>query len=250
MEVAMSSVSRVVDTGMGGSSGGLDASRSVVVCRLIAAAALGVAALYALSVPIGSLASLPATDASGREILAFFVDHRDGMLAAVVLNGIAWCALMPLVFVGLRARITGEGSLAASIALAAALVEAAMIGVALLFGAIAAYAAPGLSPDLARVLDYGLALGTSASAWPTVPCALATAIAIRRSRVLPAYTANLAIAVAAVHVLAGVGFASTGAFSPSGIALLGAPVFAVWMAVIGVALLRRGPEFVPARSNA
>jgi hypothetical protein len=122
--------------------------------------------------------------------------------------------------------------------------------VALLFGAIAAYAAPDLSPALARVLDYGLALGTSASAWPTVPCALAMAIAIRRSRVLPAYTASLGLAVAAVHVLAGVGFARTGAFSPDGIALLGAPAFAVWMAVIGVALLRRGPEFVPARSHA
>ena len=225
-------------------------SPSVIACRLTAAAALGVAALYALSVPSGSLASLPATDASGREILAFFVDHREGMLAAVVLNGIAWCVLMPLVFVGLRARITGEGSLAASIALAAALVEASMIGAALLFGAIAAYAAPDLSPDLARVLDYGLALGTSASAWPTVPCAIAMAIAIRRSRLLPAYTANLAIAVAAVHVLAGVGFARTGAFSPDGFALLGAPVFAVWMATIGVALLRRGPEFVPARFDA
>jgi hypothetical protein len=246
----MSTVSRVADARVGGSNGGLDASRSIVVCRLAAAAALGVAALYALSVPIGSLASLPGTDAPGREILAFFVDHRDGMLAAVVLNGIAWCALMPLVFVGLRARITGEGSLAASIALAAALVEAAMIGVALLFGAIAAYAAPDLSPALARVLDYGLALGTSASAWPTVPCALAMAVAIRCSRVLPAYTANLAIVVAAVHVLAGVGFARTGALSPDGIALVGAPVFAVWMAVIGIELLRRGPEFLAVRSDA
>ena len=46
------------------------------------------------------------------------------------------------------------------------------------------------------------------------------------------------------------GFARTGAFSPEGFALLGAPVFAVWMAAIGVALLRRRPEFVPARSNA
>jgi hypothetical protein len=62
--------------------------------------------------------------------------------------------------------------------------------------------------------------------------------------------ATLGLAVAAVHVLAGVGLARTGAFSPDGIALLGAPVFAVWMAVIGVALLRRGPEFVPGRSDA
>src|SRR6266487_27859 len=171
----MPTVSHAVDAGASSSGGRLDASRSIVVGRLLAAAALGVAVLYALSVPIGSLASLPGTDVPGRETLAFFVDHRDGMLAAVVLNGIAWCALMPLVFVGLRARIMGEGSLAASIALAAALVEAAMIGVALLFGAIAAYAAPDLSPALARVLDYGLALGTSASAWPTVPCAIAMA---------------------------------------------------------------------------
>jgi hypothetical protein len=239
-----------VDAGPARPSAGLDLSRSVIVSRLIAAAALGVAVLYALSVPIGSLASLPGTDASGREVLAFLVDHRNGMLAAVVLNGIAWCALMPLVFVGLRERIKGEGSLAASIALAAALVESALIGVTLLFGAIAAFAAPDLSPSLARLLGDGLALSGTASAWPTVVCALAMAVAIRRSHVLPSYTANVAFAVAAVHCVAAVGVARTGAFSPAGIALIAPPAFAVWMAVIGVAQLRRGPELVAVPADA
>jgi hypothetical protein len=246
----VSSVSHVVDSGAGESRAGIAADPSRVLGRLVAVAALGVAILYFASVPVGSLASLPGTDVSPARVLAFFVGHRDGVLVGVVLNGIAWCALMPVVFVGLRLRITGEGSGAASIALAGALVESALIGVALVFGGLAAYAAPDLSPALARLLADGLALATSFSAWPTVVCAVAMAVAIRRSRVLPAYTANLALAVALLHCAAGVGLARAGALSPAGIALVAPPAFAVWMAVIGVSMLRRAPEFVAGRSDA
>jgi hypothetical protein len=205
-------------------------------------AALGVAVLYFVSVPVGSLVSLPGTDASPARVLAFFVGHRDGLLAAVVLNGIAWCVLMPIVFVGLRLRINGEGSAAASLALAGALVESALVGVLLVFVALAAFDAPDLSPQLARLLADGFALATSASAWPTVLCAVAMAVAIRRSRALPAYIAYLGLAVAALHCVAAVGLARAGAFSPAGIAVFAPPLFAVWMAAIGVSMLRRGPE--------
>ncbi len=156
---------------------------------------------------------------------------------------------MPVVFVGLRLRITGEGSGAASIALAGALVESALIGVALVFGGLGAYVAPDLSPQLARVLADGLAFATSASAWPTVLCAVAMAVAIRRSRVLPAYTANLALVVAVLHCVAGVGLARAGALSPAGIALVAPPAFAVWMAAIGVSMLRRAPGIVAGGSD-
>lgn len=246
----MSSVSHVLDARAGESRAGIPAGPFGVLGRLVAVAALGVAILYFASVPVGSLASLPGTDASPARVLGFFVAHRDGVLAGVVLNGIAWCALMPVVFVGLRLRITGEGSGAASIALAGALVESALIGVALVFGGLAAYAAPDLSPQLARVLADGLAFATSASAWPTVLCTVAMAVAIRRSRVLPAYTANLALAVALLHCVAGVGLARAGALSPAGIALVAPPAFALWMAVIGVSMLRRAPEFVAGGSDA
>jgi hypothetical protein len=246
----VSSVSDVVDAGAGESRAGIVAGPSSVLGRMVAVAALGVAILYFASVAAGSLASLPGTDASPARVLAFFVGHRDGLLTAIVLNGIAWCALMPLVFVGLRLRITGQGSGAASIALAGALVESALIGVALVFGGLAAYGAPDLSPALARVLADGLAFATSVSAWPTVLCAVAMAVAIRRSRVLPAYTANLALAVALLHCVAGVGLARAGALSPAGIALVAPPAFAVWMAAIGVSMLRRAPGIVAGGSDA
>lgn len=245
-----SSVSHVVGAQARGSRAGIAAGPSSVLGRLVGVAALGVAILYFVSLPIGSLVSLPGTDASPARVLAFYVGHRDGLLTAVVLNGIAWCVLMPIVFVGLQLRITGEGSAAASMALAGALVESALIGVLLVFGALGAFTAPDLSPQLARLLADGSALATSASAWPTVLCAVAMAVAIRRSRVLPLYTANIGFAVAAVHCVAAVGLARAGALSPAGIALLAPPLFAVWMGAIGVSLLRHDPRLVAASADA
>src|SRR6202042_2837955 len=62
-----------VGSTLGGGPGPIPAVR---ISRLTAWAALGVAALYLLSVPIGSLTSLPATDASGARVAVFFADHR------------------------------------------------------------------------------------------------------------------------------------------------------------------------------
>ncbi len=149
-------------------------SNDAHVTRLTALAALGIALLYFISVPIGSLASLPASDASASDFAQFFAQHRAGLLVAVVLNGIAWCALLPVTFAGLRMLLGERGGIAATVALVCAGVEAALIGVALAFGAIAAVA-----------------------------------------------------------------FARSGLLSPSGIAQAAPPAFAIWMAWIGVVLLRR-----------
>lgn len=216
--------------------------------RLTAAAALGVALLYLISVPVGSLGSLPASDASGADVLRFFSEHRDGLLVALVLNGIAWCALMPAAFAGLRALlggrdkrdgVAGRGSTAATVALVCAGVEAALIGVALTFGALAAYAAPSLGGELAKVLGDGLAVATDASAWPTVPCVLALAICARRSGTLGVAVPAVAVVVAVLHAIAAISFARSGALSPSGIALAAPPAFAILMACVGIVLLRR-----------
>jgi hypothetical protein len=147
-------------------------SSDVRVARLTALAALGIALLYFVSVPIGSLASTPASNASALTVAQFFAQHRDGLLLALALNGIAWCALMPVAFVGLRAVLGERGGIAATVALVCAGVEAALIGVALLFGAIAAYAAPHLSLELSKVFSDGMSIATSASAWPTIPCVI------------------------------------------------------------------------------
>jgi hypothetical protein len=209
--------------------------------RLTAAAALGVALLYLISVPVGSLGSLPASDASGAEMLRFFSAHRDGLLVALVLNGVAWCALMPAAFAGLRALLGERGGTAATVALICAGVEAALIGVALTFGALAAYVAPSLGGEEAKVLGDGLGVATNVSAWPTVPCVLALAICARRSGTLGIAVPAVALAVAVLHAVAAVSFARSGTLSPSGIALAAPPAFAILMACVGVTLLRGAP---------
>ena len=206
--------------------------------------ALAIAVLYAISIPVGSLASAPGTDGSGTAVLGFFTAHRDGILAAVVLNGIAWCALMPAVFVGLRRVLGAEGRQAMSVAVMGAAVESALIGVVLVFAALAAYSAPGLDARAAKLLSDGYQMATVASSWPTLTCVLGLVVAARSNSTLPAIVGVLGLLVAAAHLFAAVAVARGGAFSASGIALLAAPLFAVWMAVIGVVLLRRAARVV------
>ncbi len=214
-------------------------SNDVHVTRLTALAALGIALLYFASMPIGSLASLPASDASASDFAQFFAQHRAGLLVAVVLNGIAWCALLPVAFAGLRAVLGERGGIAATVALVCAGVEAALIGVALLFGAIAAYAAPHLGLGLSKLFSDGMSIATIASAWPTIPCVIGLLIAARRCRAFPKPVLAFGLLVAMLHAITAVAFARSGLLSPSGIAQAAPPAFAIWMGWIGVVLLRR-----------
>jgi hypothetical protein len=211
---------------------------------LTACAALALALLYLISIPISSLVDAPQAGASGDAVLRFIDAHRSGVLVAIVLNGIAWCALMPAVFAGLRELLRGCARTAATVALIAAAVESALIGVGLVFVALLAWEAPRLAPATARVLNDGFLLATSASAWPTVVCAIALALAWRaqgrRPRAIPA----LALLAAALHAIASVAFARSGAFSPSGVAQVAPIAFALLMAGVGVALLHR-PSLQP-----
>jgi hypothetical protein len=214
--------------------------------RLTGAGALGIAVLYLVALALASPASTPASDASGAEVLRFLGAHRAGILAAVALNGLAWCALMPAVFVGLRSLIVGAGRGAATVACVAAAVEAALIGVALVFIATAAYAAPDLDVRSAKLFDNGFEIALVASAWPNITCALALVFAARRSRALPAPVVLVGVVVIALHAVSAVSFARAGAFSPGGIAAVAPPMFAVWMAVVGFCVLR-GPVRSTAR---
>lgn len=211
-------------------------STDAQINRLTALAALGIAVLYFASVPIGSLTGLPDAGASGATVVHFIGAHRGGLLVAVVLNGIAWCTLMPCAFAGLRALLGGT---AATVAMICAAVEAAIVGAALTFGAVLAFGAPDLSPQLAKVLIDGFDLGTNASAWPTVPCLVALIIAARRSGAFSRPVLALAGLAALLHAITAVSFARSGAFSPSGIAIAGPAAFAILMVFVGVALLRR-----------
>lgn len=214
-------------------------SNDARLTRLTAGAALGLALLYFVSVPIGSLASLPAPNASAADFAQFFAQHRAGLLVAVALNGIAWCALLPVAFVGLRSFLGERGGVAATVALVCAGVEAALIGVILLFGGIAAYMAPHLGLELSKLLGVGMSVATSLSEWPTIACVIGLVIAARRCAALPKSVLAFGLLVAALDVVSALSFARSGILSPDGIALAAAPAFAIWMACIGVVLLRR-----------
>jgi hypothetical protein len=131
-----------------------------------------------------------------------------------------------------------------SVAVMGAGVESALIGVVLVFAGLAAYSAPELSARAAKQLWDGYQVATVASAWPTLMCVLGLVFAARRSSALPAIVVVLGLLVAVAHVFAAVAVARGGAFSGSGVALLAAPLFAVWMAAIGVALVRRAARDV------
>lgn len=214
-------------------------SNDARLTRLTAGAALGLALLYFASIPIGSLASLPASSASPAEFADFFAQHRSGLLAAVALNGIVWCVLLPLGFVGLRSIMGERGGVAATVALVSAGVEAALVGVVLIFGGIAAYMAPDLGPELSKALGVGMSIATNVSAWPTIACVVGLVIAARSCAALPNSVLAFGLLVAVLHAVSAVAFARSGLLSPDGIALAAAPAFAVWMMCIGVALLRR-----------
>ncbi len=208
------------------------------ITSLTAAAAFAVTALYAISVPVGALSSFPASDASAQRFASFLIEHRGGLIAALVLNGVAYCLLMPVVFVNLRRLLHDRGGHAATVALVAAAVESALIGVALVFGLIAAYTSPAAGPELARTLSQGLGLATSASAWPTVACVLALLVALREAGRLGPVLLAVGVITAVLHAITAVSFARSGALSPSGIALAAPPAFAVWMGCIAGSLLR------------
>jgi hypothetical protein len=172
-------------------------------------------------------------------VLRLSTVHRDGLLIAVVLNGIGWCAVMPAVFVGLRTLVAPAGRTAATVALVGATVESAPIGAALLFRGLNADAAPSLTPAAAKLVADGFALATVTSAWPTLPCALGAEFATHRTPSLPRSMAVGGVVVAAAHAVAAASVARSNAHSPSGIAVAAPPIVAAWMAPTRVALLRR-----------
>jgi hypothetical protein len=217
---------------------------------LTACAALAAALLYAISIPIGSFNDAPDAGASGVAVLHFLDAHRSGVLAACVLNGIAWCALMPVAFAGLRQLLRGGAAgTAATVALICAAVESALIGLGLVFGLVAAYEAPQLSPANARLLGDAFSLTASASAWPTVPCVVALVLAWRASSTrLPRTVSAIAGLAVVLHAIASFGFARSGALSPDHIPGLAPIAFALLLAAVGVALLR-GAALAPDRAT-
>lgn len=198
--------------------------------RLAGWAGVAAAVLYLIS--LAMLSGLPTVEASGREVVSWFGDHRGSVLAAAVINGIAWLALMPLFATGLRSLL---GEPAGTVLLAAALVEAALIGVIVVFLATLAFRAPSVSAPTGLALSNAAAFATHASAWPTV-LLLAAALSAKR---LPRVVSAFAVLALPMEALAGLSVARDGLLSPSGSFALLAPIcFALFMLAAGVWLLR------------
>jgi hypothetical protein len=207
-----------------------DMDNSRDLARFAGLAGIGGAILYLISLMM--LSGLPTVADSGTEVASWYGEHRGAVLAAVVINGIAWLALLPLFATGLSRRL---GDAAGAVVLAAAVVEAALIGAIVIFLATLAFRAPAVPPPTALALSDAAAFATHASAWPTV-LLLAAALSAKR---LPRVVAAFATLALLLEALAGFSVARDGLFSPTGAFALLAPIcFALFMLAAGAWLLR------------
>lgn len=225
--------------GAPGSSPDVTAPGAPAVAGATAAAAILAALLAFAAFLAGGFLDAPEADAPARDVLAFYADHRGGLLVAFALSVVAWCVLMPAVFAGIRELLGPGVRVAATVGLVGAVVEAAVIAVSLVLLGALTFRAPGVGFPAVRTLNDAFLLAVAASAYPTVLCAGAFTVAIRRSGVLPPWTAWLAMLTAAMHVLAAVSLRRSGVFSPTGTFAELAPLcMTLWLAGLGIAVWR------------
>jgi len=185
----------------------------------------------------------PAADDSGRAVLHYAADHRTFVLVYFAVFGIATCVTL-LFFAGLR-RVLAMPEFpvrdvwpSAMFASAVAVFTLGIAGQACM--AALAYRAPIPSPEAARTTwDLSLVL-IGASNLLTIILGVAAAIAIAQSRGLPGWLATAAGVFAAAHFGATVSWARSGAFSPTGVFSILAPIlYLAWVLAVSVVLLRQ-----------
>jgi hypothetical protein len=185
-----------------------------------------------------SIFDFPGSQAPGAEVASFVAAHRSSALAAMILNTLG--VSLWLVFgtgVWLRLREGGESVLSASFALGlAGAVTLILAGFVPFF--LLAYRHG--DPAHARLL-YDLTFGLLAmSGVPTAIALWSYFLLVRRTGLLPRWTAVLAAVAAAAHDLLLVSFVvSDGFFSLQGqvISVIPATLFA-WIFGTSIALLR------------
>src|SRR3954447_11270620 len=213
-----------------------------------AAGVLGFAFAAVGSVVVGlfdsaTLFEFPATTSSAAEIAGFVADHRAPALAAMVLNTLG--VALWLVFgvgVWLRLRERGETLLSASFALGLAGFVTLILAGFVPFFVLAYRSGYGSQARLLYDLTFGM---LAMSGVPTAIACTAYALHVRRTGVLPRWTAVLAAIAACAHVVLLASFlVSDGFFSLQGqvITAIPATLFA-WVLGTGIAMLReRRPE--------
>lgn len=185
----------------------------------------------------------PGVDSAPGALTAYAAAHSASLLLEVVVWGPITCAVVTFA-AGLWAllrRAEGEPSVLATLTLIALLVTQTLVLAGFPELLVLGYRAGSLSPSEARLLFDLTYLGIALSAFPTVLAMSAYAALVLRTLVFPRWTAWLALLVAVLHVIAGVSFASSGLFSPSGMGVyLAPPAFFVWMLAVSIVAVRKG----------
>jgi hypothetical protein len=201
----------------------------------------GVAAAAALVIGAVSFGSSPAADDSAADTLAFTVEHRGRLLAAMTVLGFAM-ALTLAFLVGLWVLVRSRGSateLWSSIAVTTGVGALVLGGASLSFVTAAAYRGDAAGAETVRSLwDLYLAM-IVASNILTVLSSVGFALAILAHDVLPRWAGWASLVVAAAHLVASVTLARSGVFSPTGALSLAAGfAFLVWMGALSLTLVR------------
>jgi hypothetical protein len=201
--------------------------------RFAPAGAIG----FLLTVALGALAvgeGTPASDAPAPEIAAYFAEHSTGMLFNTTLVVFGGFALYPWFLASLwRAirRAEGQGGICATVALIAGV---ALLGPLLFqaaaWGAASLEAGPNRDPSVAVAL---MDLGNMGFLLVAIPAGLliaATSAGAWSGVIFPRWLARAGVPLAAVLILGGV-------LAP-GLAPIYFALFALWLVVVAIGLMR------------
>ena len=186
----------------------------------------------------------PDSGSPGREIVRWATAHRGQLLASYLLFALGLAVLMVFAAGLYRVirRAEGEDDWLAMASLASAVAGAGIFGAGTALFMAVAYR-PATDPAVARALwDAGwLAYNTAGfgfSAWIAM-----VAVATLRHRVLPLWTAWIAVPVALIGLVGPFAVkAGTGPFSPQGwFALVVGLTFGAWLLATSLAIWRSSP---------
>jgi len=194
---------------------------------------------FLLSIVVGAVLvgeTTPSSQASAREIAAYFHDHSSGILANTALVVLGAFALFPW-FLGSLWRATrqaeGDGGICAVVALVAGV---ALLGPLLIqaaaWGAAALEAGPNRDPSVAAgLMDLGN-MGFLLVPFPAAALIAATSLAGRPGVLLPTWLTRTGLPLAAVMVVSSV--------VVPGAAPVLFLLFGLWLVAVAFTLVRRG----------
>ena len=193
-------------------------------------------ALPALTLPVYPIWSYPQTQTSGTDVALWAAAHHDRLVVTQLLNTVGvtlWFVFGAAVWAYLRDRLSTRPTLLVCFA-------GSFYGcVILLLSGFTTFNLLLYRDHTAEmsILLYDLTFGLLAmSGMPTVVALGSFAVAVYRHRVLPRYTAHLAFAAAAVHILLLAAFiVEDGPLSLEGLSITAMPAF-LFAWILGTAL--------------